>query len=723
MIKTRILIVEDERITAEDLKNTLLAQGYEISGVASSESSFYKIIETDMPDLVLMDIFIKGNKDGIELATEIKEKYHIPVIYLTAFSDGPILERAKISEPFGYILKPFQERELQSNIEMALHKNRMEKRIIHLNAILKAIRDINQLIVRVDNPKDLVQKTCTTLLSTRAYTGAWFLRVDKDNKYLDAASAGSNIELDKLTEMVQKGEWPECLKNLNKTDQTVFSTIDNSVECNPCKVGKNCTSQGTLVSKVSYQSRLFGYLAVSMPDALVTDDEELELFKEISEDLGLALSNLEHKFMKEQAEELLRISEERFRALYENTPLSYQSLDDNGYFLDVNPVWEQTLGYKKEEIVGKWFGYILHPDHIDYFKKSYPDFKKKGEVHNIQFKLRKKSGGYLQVSFEGRIGYNTDGSFRQTYCVFKDITVQKKAEEALFVSETRFRHAFDFAATSMGILSVEGAFLRCNDTFCKLLGYSEAALKKMHFNDITHPEDLHIGLEILQQLSSGKIEKAAFEKRYISKNNDVIYAFVSVSIVYDDANQPQFLITHLVDLTKRRIAEQNLIDSEEQYRTFMNSTNDIAYLKDEKLRYIMINKVQQEFFGTPAEKIIGKTDAELMDKINAGNCMKTDLSVLETMKMQVTIEKFGTKLFETRKFPVRLKGGKKGVGAFIRDVTEQSENEEAIRQKTAEIERFNKLLVGRELKMIELKKEINSLLTLAGNKEKYKIVE
>lgn len=245
----------------------------------------------------------------------------------------------------------------------------------------------------------------------------------------------------------------------------------------------------------------------------------------------------------------------------------------------------------------------------------------------------------------------------------------------------------------------------------------------MHFNDITHPDDLKIGLDIVLQLTSGKIEKAAFEKRYISKNNDIIYAFVSVSIVNDDSNRPQFLITHLVDLTKRRIAEQNLIDSEEQYRTFMNSTNDIAFLKDEQLRYIMINKVQQEFFGIETDKIIGKTDTELMSKTNAANCRNTDLAVLESRKMQVTIEKFGSKLFETRKFPVRLKGGKKGVGAFIRDVTEQVKNEEAIRLKTAEIERFNNLLVGRELKMIELKKEINSLLTMAGNKEKYRIVE
>ena len=178
-------------------------------------------------------------------------------------------------------------------------------------------------------------------------------------------------------------------------------------------------------------------------------------------------------------------------------------------------------------------------------------------------------------------------------------------------------------------------------------------------------------------------------------------------------------------LIKRRkeIAEESLKDSEEQYRTFMDSTSDIAYLKDENLAYVMINVNQQEFFGKPNEEILGKTDLELMTPEYASNCRESDKAVLETGKMLIRNEMVGNKYYETRKFTVKLKNGSTGVGAFIREITEQIISEKAVQVKTADIERFNNAMVDRELKMIELKKEINGLLYVAGKKEKYRIVE
>ena len=107
MAKTRILVVEDEHVVAEDIKESLQALGYDVSAVAySGEEAVEKAEETN-PDLVLMDIVLKGETNGISAAGQIRSRLDIPVVYLTAYADEKTIERAKLTEPFGYIVKPF----------------------------------------------------------------------------------------------------------------------------------------------------------------------------------------------------------------------------------------------------------------------------------------------------------------------------------------------------------------------------------------------------------------------------------------------------------------------------------------------------------------------------------------------------------------------------------------------------------------------------------------
>jgi len=129
MAKAQILIVEDERIVAEDIKQSLESLGYIVCAVASSGEEAIKKAEEYNPDLVLMDIVLKGEMDGIEAATKIRSHFKIPIVYLTAYADEKTLERAKLTEPFGYIIKPFDERELHTAIEIAFYKSKMENEL------------------------------------------------------------------------------------------------------------------------------------------------------------------------------------------------------------------------------------------------------------------------------------------------------------------------------------------------------------------------------------------------------------------------------------------------------------------------------------------------------------------------------------------------------------------------------------------------------------------
>ena len=144
---------------------------------------------------------------------------------------------------------------------------------------------------------------------------------------------------------------------------------------------------------------------------------------------------------RKQAEEALKESEEKFRLLYERAPLAYQSLDKNGHFLEVNQAWLDTLEYTREEVIGKSFGDFVHPGWADHFKENFPRFKTIGEVLGVEFEMIKKDGSKILVSFNGKIGKDNKGNFKQTHCIFYDITKQKRAEEALREKEQQLFQA------------------------------------------------------------------------------------------------------------------------------------------------------------------------------------------------------------------------------------------------------------------------------------------
>jgi CheY-like chemotaxis protein len=134
--KAKIMVVDDEVLVSEDLKNRLTDLGYKVTGVADTGEKSIDMAKETRPDLILMDIQLRGDMDGIEAAEVIKERFDISVVYLTAYSDQETLDRAKVTTPFGYLIKPFVERELHSTIEMALYKQKIDREVKVLKGML-----------------------------------------------------------------------------------------------------------------------------------------------------------------------------------------------------------------------------------------------------------------------------------------------------------------------------------------------------------------------------------------------------------------------------------------------------------------------------------------------------------------------------------------------------------------------------------------------------------
>ena len=181
MAGEKILIVEDEEIVVLDIRSALERLGYAVADTANSADGAIDKAMKMRPDLVLMDIVLKGESDGIDAAEKIMALFNIPVIYLTAHADEGTLERAKVTGPFGYIVKPFRERDLQIGIEFALYKSSAEK---EKNSLILKLQDA---VARVKTLRGLLP-ICSVCKKIRDDKGYWsqielFLKENSDAEF------------------------------------------------------------------------------------------------------------------------------------------------------------------------------------------------------------------------------------------------------------------------------------------------------------------------------------------------------------------------------------------------------------------------------------------------------------------------------------------------------------------------------------------------------------
>ena len=270
--------------------------------------------------------------------------------------------------------------------------------------------------------------------------------------------------------------------------------------------------------------------------------------------------------LRKQAEDELRLNEEKYRALYDNAPLSYQSLDEDGCFLDVNPAWLKTLGYSREEVIGSKYEDFLHPDSKSHFEKNFPEFKKRGYVHDVQFRIRHKDGHFLDISFEGCIGYLPDGSFRQTYCVFQDITERKEAEESLRRSENRFWQIADNSPAWIWEVDSNGMYTFCSKAGEDILGFKvEEIVGKKYFYDFFHSEDREELKNFVLEAFKQKQPIQRFSNRNVTRSGEIVWLLTNgVPMLDPDGNLLGYRGAD-INITELQEANKEKLRLEENY--------------------------------------------------------------------------------------------------------------------------------------------------------------
>ena len=257
-------------------------------------------------------------------------------------------------------------------------------------------------------------------------------------------------------------------------------------------------------------------------------------------------------------------NEKRFRQMFINVPIPYQSLDEQGNFLDVNPAFLEVLGYSREELIGRNFGDFLLPDWKDHFKTNFPRFKAVGEILGVEFEMIRKDGSHILVYFNGRIQRDDEGRFQRTHCIFQDITERNKAELALIDSERKWRNILVNTPLIGIALDPHGRISFVNSHFLKLTGWTQQELMGQDWFDRFIPEPVRGQIrQIFSEIMSSKdvLGYSSYENNILTRTGE-IRSIAWSNVLTNDASGAIVDITCLgVDLTERKQAEQEVAES------------------------------------------------------------------------------------------------------------------------------------------------------------------
>ncbi len=294
--------------------------------------------------------------------------------------------------------------------------------------------------------------------------------------------------------------------------------------------------------------------------AAIAEEARLGLEARVAErTAALSLANeslMQQIAERRRAEDALAERELSFRLLYERAPLAYQSLDIDGNFLDVNDAWLDLTGYRREEIIGTWFGDILEQGQAALFAERFVGFKASGAVNGVPFNVRRKDGAIRQVAVYGRIAHAEDGGVRRTHCILQDVTRMNAEVEALKASREHFASLFENSHTIMVLVDPGTArFVDVNAAACEFFGYDHDAFLGMTIMDLNGVEPA----EMLTRLAS-TVHGEGGVRQDRQRLADGEWRDMEVHSGPVDVNGAQLIFTTMQDVSDRVAAEREVAE-------------------------------------------------------------------------------------------------------------------------------------------------------------------
>ena len=282
-----------------------------------------------------------------------------------------------------------------------------------------------------------------------------------------------------------------------------------------------------------------------------------------------------------------KLAEIQYQTILRTALDGFWVADSRGKFVDVNDAYCELTGYTREELLTMSVSDIEAVESHEDTQRHIQQVIEKGKDH-FATQHRRRDGTLIDVEISANY---LDISGGRLFVFVHDITERKRSDRALRESEERFRLAFEQAAVGIAHVSLEGQFLRINQRYCDIVGYTPDEMRTRTFQVITHPDDLDTDLAYVQQVLSDEIQTYTMEKRYIRKNGQVVWVNLTVSLSRKLSGEPNYFIAVVEDISERIQIEQDLQESEKRYRRLAENAQDLIYryelLPEPKFTYVI----------------------------------------------------------------------------------------------------------------------------------------
>src|SRR5436853_7354680 len=303
----------------------------------------------------------------------------------------------------------------------------------------------------------------------------------------------------------------------------------------------------------------------------------------------------------------LRERDEMLRATFDQAAVGMTLLSLELSFLRVNDRFCEILGYSQEELASMGLREVNPPESL----AETLDFGRRlaaGEIPGRELRekeLVRKDGSRVWVAITTSLVRGKRGEPRCFISMVQDISEAKRATAALRESEERFRRTFELAGSGVAHIGMDRRFVRVNRRLCEMTGYSEDELLRLTGREISHPEDVDVINAQRPSLYAGETDAVRVEKRYLRKDGSVIWVAFTMVVERNAAGEPQYEVVFFDEITARKQAEAALRESEERFRSVVDSANDGILVYDKQLNVIAGNLAAERILGLPLANIIG----------------------------------------------------------------------------------------------------------------------
>jgi PAS domain S-box-containing protein len=385
--------------------------------------------------------------------------------------------------------------------------NKKDEKIERLNLVLRAIRNVNQLLIREKDRTKLLQGACDNLIENRGYHNAWIALLDESGRLVTSAESGLGKEFLPMVEQLTRGAMTECgQKALNQSGLVL--TQDPLSDCKDCLLSEKYAGRGAITVRLEHGGKIYGILCVSIPREVVPDEEEHGLLEEVAGDIAFGLHGIEMEEERRRAEAGLQ----HLAAIVNSSDDAIISKSLNGIIMRWNQSAERIYGYTEKEVVGKPISILIPKDRPDEVAEILKKIARGEQVDRFETVRQRKDGTFVDVSVTISPMRDKEGKILGASTIARDITERKLAEKALRESQNRFRDLIENSLIGTSIVQDDQVVYQ-NPEQERLLGPLPRKPKLIDLKSI-HSDDVGKAKEFYQNMTSGEVQTQETEFRF-----------------------------------------------------------------------------------------------------------------------------------------------------------------------------------------------------------------